>query len=145
MLIKRNNGCFLVLVIFLFFFSLDVDAEPFIPKSDSEVLEHLSTSSGKVIPSEIKRLRTQADKDPQNKEKTTAFIKRCIELSHTESDPRYLGYGESILRKRNIKSDPELLVLSGIIKQSNHDFYGALEDLSLAIKKDKSNAQASLT
>ena len=149
-ILTRNDIRLLLCFFFLFisyFSPLASFAKPFIPINNSQILETLSTTLGAPILQEVKRLKEQVKKDPNNLTLVLNTGKRFIEIARQESDPRYLGYTESLIKpwidKDNVPSD--ILIISGTIKQSNHNFHGAIKDLDEALKKDPTSSQAWLT
>ena len=139
-----------VIIIFLFFIlqiKLESYAKPYLPQNDSQVIERLSTRLGGTPSVEVRKLRNEIAKDPKDLKLALNIAKRFIELGRTESDPRYLGYAESVISNwlKMQNPPPEILVLRATIRQSNHDFNGALKDLDKALKEDETSAQGWLT
>lgn len=115
-------------------------AEPRIPKSDSEVL-------GKVPPHSVARqamVLGTAVAEVSSPKETALAVRQLIDQSRTESNPRWLGRAQAILNQQP-QAQPlptELRLLRGIIRQSLHDFPGALEDLQAVLREDPVNAEA---
>jgi tetratricopeptide (TPR) repeat protein len=124
-----------------------VVAEPFVPKDDEQVLERLPGGCADRVGRELRELRAQANADRENLNLATALARRCIERSRMEGDPRYLGYAQAALAPWWKEPNPplEALVLRATIKQSQHDFAGALEDLDRAVLVQPDSGQAWLT
>ena len=122
-------------------------AKPYLPQNDSQIIERLSTKVGGNPSAEVRNLRSEIGKNPKDLKLALKIAKRFIELSRIESDPRYLGYAESVISNwlKMEAIPPEILVLHATIRQSNHDFDGALKDLDKALKEDETNSQAWLT
>lgn len=116
-------------------------ALPFEPDSPETVLEKLPRAAF----SRVKQIRPQ----PQETNITTivARAQEYISASRSEADPRYLGYAQALLKPWwSLSTAPvPVLVLRATIKQSLHDFGGALEDLDLLLSIDPQNAQGWLT
>lgn len=90
MQIKNIKFIIIVLILFLCLtYGEDVFATPFIPKSDSTVLEKLPKIN----------LKQSRNKKFETKNEAIDFIKQCIELTRKNSDPRYLGYGEKVVNE----------------------------------------------
>ncbi len=138
--IKKNLFVLLGLL-----FIQPVFADPFIPKDDSQVLEKLSSKFSKPISKELKKLHLELLKEPKDKKLVISFAKKCIELSRIESDPRYLGYAEAVIKPWAHTKSPDILIIKATIRQSLHDFKGALEDLSEALELEPDASQAWLT
>lgn len=117
------------------------DAIPRIPRHDDEVLEKLPAPQNflrRRFPD-----RTQAPTTLPLGE-AVSEAKRLVDLARTESDPRYLGRAQAVLSPWYQRSDPpiEVRLLRAIIRQSTHDFDGALRDLQVCLQESPSNAQA---
>ncbi len=121
-------------------------AEPYRPASDTDVLQFLPNPSDQTR-RELRRLRAELAKDAKNLTVALRLARRYVELGRAESDPRYRGYAEAALHPWwNLGEPPaEVLALRGAIKQSRHDFAGALADLDQVLGRDPRNAQALLT
>ena len=137
-------------ILFLFFIlqiKLGSYAKPYLPQNDSQIIERLSTKVGGNSSAEVRKLRSEIAKNPKDLKLALNTAKHFIELGRIESDPRYLGYAESVISSwLKVQNPlPEILVLRATISQSNHDFDGALKDLDIALKENSTNAQAWLT
>jgi tetratricopeptide (TPR) repeat protein len=121
-------------------------AEPFIPRDDSVVLEHV-TSRHDPAARELRDLQVRLSTNPTNLAIATDLARRYIELNRAEGDPRYLGRAQSALGPWWDQPQPpvDALVLRATLKQSLHDFPAALLDLDLAVHLAPDNAQAWLT
>jgi hypothetical protein len=121
-------------------------ATPFVPESDEELLEHLPTVANPLI-RELRSLRQQLAREPNNLELATRLARRYIELGRAESDPRYYGYAQGSLKTwwHLAEAPAEVLVLRATIRQNRHDFDGALADLSALLSREPRHAQGWLT
>lgn len=121
-------------------------AAPFVPSDPKEVLERLPEAPADSAARELRQLRRKLVGEPQNVDLATRVARRYIERARAEADPRYLGYAQAALAPWwNQASPASVLVLRATIRQSLHDFSGALADLSLALEIQPHNAQAWLT
>jgi Tfp pilus assembly protein PilF len=122
-------------------------AAPFTPPDDDLVLERLAASSMAKQTRELRRQWQAAPNDPEQLQSAVETARRFIEQSRAESDPRFLGYAQAALaRWWNAADAPaQVLVLRATIRQSQHDFTGALADLDAALGLEPTNAQAWLT
>ncbi len=120
-------------------------AAPYIPESNDEILERLPQRPGAAL--ELRQLRSQLAESPKNLDVALTLARRYIVQARAESDPRYLGYAEAALKPwwDLIEPPVNVLVLRATLKQSVHNFDGALDDLALALKRDPRNVQAWLT
>ena len=114
--------------------------EPFVPGSDAVILEQLP-----VRPSAGFAALARPDAVPV--EMIPERVRGLLRRAREESDPRYLGQAERLLEPlaNRVPPSPEALVLRGVIRQSRHDFSGALADLDAALCLDPRNAQAWIT
>jgi Tfp pilus assembly protein PilF len=121
--------------------------EPFVPKSDGEVLERLVTGATDPRARELAALRRAVAADPQNLENAVALARKDIEESRARSDPRYLGYAQAALSPwwQEPSPPPAVLVLRATIRQSLHDFDAALADLDKVTAIAPNDAQAWIT
>jgi predicted Zn-dependent protease len=119
-------------------------AAPYVPKDDGAVLERLPVRPGDPVARELRRLRAELARDPQDLEVALRLAERYFELAGEEGDPRYAGYAQAVLRPWwNLPDAPtEALVMRAIVKQYSHDFSGALRDLEAATLADPKNARA---
>jgi predicted Zn-dependent protease len=123
-----------------------VDARPFVPESDAAVLERLPEAADASL-AELKRLRSASAQSPRDLALATTVARRSIEASRETGDPRYLGYAQAALATWWSAPDAPLaaLVLRATIKQSRHDFDGALADLDRVLAARPADAQALVT
>jgi tetratricopeptide (TPR) repeat protein len=113
--------------------------EPFVPLGDEQVIERLPAAVGPTF-KELQELRLA----PANVDAAVSFARRYIRLAKEESDPRYYGYAEGALGPWWGDPSPPAIVLTprAMIKQSRHDFDGALRDLDEALRVQPANMQA---
>jgi tetratricopeptide (TPR) repeat protein len=118
-------------------------ATPFIPERDAEVLERLPTTLGGVA-GELRRLRDQHARAATDVAHAVAVAGRYIELGQSQGDPRYNGYAQAVLAPwwGLPNPPPEILLLRAAIRQSRHEFDGALQDLSRLLEKDPRDPRA---
>lgn len=94
--------------------------EPFVPKSDAEVLE--------VVPRDTPRQASA----PLTAEQAAARVRQLLdEAQRTGEDPRLLGRAQATLAPwwSDPSPPPPLRLLRASLKQRLHDFEGALADL----------------
>jgi tetratricopeptide (TPR) repeat protein len=137
----------LVLVGALFFRPAKGADVPRTPESDIEVLERLPLGATDPREREQERLRRSLAAHPDDLGTAIRLARLDIEISRSRSDPRYLGYAQAALGAYwSMPSPPtEVLVLRATIRQSVHDFDGALADLDHVVASSPSNAQAWIT
>ena len=122
-------------------------ADPYVPKDDAVVVERLRTGSTDPRTREIETLRRTLAKNPRDLEMATRLARMDIEESRARSDPRYLGHAQAALAPwwSEPNPPPDVLVLRATIRQSNHDFEGALADIDAVLRVDPNDAQAWIT
>ena len=135
-------GCFLT-----FGITTVASSEPYLPQSDSEVLEKLRATAFDPGAHEIRELRNRLSADPTNLSLACQYARRCIERSRAEADPRFLGRAQAALSPWWDFATPPIdaLVLRATLKQSQHEFTNALVDLDLASRIAPGNPQVWLT
>jgi Tfp pilus assembly protein PilF len=124
-----------------------VNAEPFVPASDNEVLERLAVSPGDPALRELRALQTQLRDAPDNLVLATRVAQGYLELGRVTGDPRYAGYSEAALTRWWHLGNPpsEVLVLRATLRQRMHRFDAALADLATVLNSSPRNVQARLT
>jgi tetratricopeptide (TPR) repeat protein len=121
-------------------------AAPFVPADPKTVLEKLPEAPAGSFSRELRQLRRELARDPENLVLATRVARGYIQRARAEADPRYLGYAQAALAPWWDAGSPAVvLVLRATIRQSLHDFPNALADLSAALEIDPRNAQAWLT
>jgi Tfp pilus assembly protein PilF len=127
-------------------FAAALHAAPFVPANDSDVLETLPEKGDATLAS-LKRMREAARARPDDLGLATAFARRAIQASRASGDPRHLGQARAALAPWWNASDAphDALLLRATIKQSLHDFDGALADLDRLLAEAPHDAQARLT
>jgi hypothetical protein len=111
-------------------------AAPYAPKSDRTVLETLPASA----------VRRPQSTSPGDLASAAAQAASYIETARTSGDPRYLGYAQAVLRPWWQSPRPPALaaLLRAQIRQHNHAFAAALQDLDFVLSSEPRNAQARL-
>jgi len=121
-------------------------AAPAIPLSDDVVLERLPESRDPSIAT-LKKMRSLVRAAPQDLRVATLYARRAVDASRATGDPRYLGQAQAALQPWWSADDAPspALLLRATIKQSLHDFDGALADLDRLLARAPGDAQARLT
>lgn len=144
-LIKRFSPGTAGLLIVAFGFVGNADGTaPFVPLSDDQVVARIRISGPSSVEREVRHLRIELEKDPSQWETAEQLVSKLIQLARRESDPRYLGQAQTALAPWFSQTQPpvQALVLRAIVRQSLHDFSGALSDLDAALARDHRNLQA---
>lgn len=123
------------------------DNVPYVPRSPDEIVERLPL--GRESATELELLQKAAAAAPSDPAHAAAFAERCIRESRRTGDPRYLGRARAALAPfwNDPAAPPRIVLLRATIKQSLHDFSGALADLdALALAKTgEGDPQVALT
>lgn len=124
-----------------------VQATPYLPASDNQVLERLRTRPADPAARELRALRNRLAQKPRDLQLATGLAKRYIEQGRLEADPRYNGYAQAALAPwwNAPHPQPPVLVLRATLRQSNHDFDGAVADLEQARKVAPADPQVWVT
>lgn len=123
-----------------------VAAAPYVPADDALVLERLPEKTDSSL-RVLKRMRVALNAQPGRLEFALPLVRRAIEASRTSGDPRFLGQAEAALAPWWTAPDAPApaLIMRATIKQSRHDFDGALVDLDRLIAVRPDDGQALLT
>jgi hypothetical protein len=124
-----------------------VTAAPFIPASDSEVLERLPFTQSDPVIRELRTLHGELRHEPDNLPLAVRVVQGYLELGRVTGDPRYAGYAEAALGPWwGLDQAPqEVVVLRATLYQRAHQFDTALADLATVLKVNPHNVQARLT
>jgi hypothetical protein len=119
-------------------------AAPYEPRSDQIVLETLP--AGMVRRPQVTSQGTSPDTSPTDLAGAATQAASYIEIARTSGDPRYLGYAQAALGPWWKMQRPPVVaaLLRAQIRQHNHAFAPALEDLDLVLASEPRNAQARL-
>ena len=121
------------------------DNVPFVPRSPDEIVERLPLARESAT--ELEVLRSAAATAPRDPDRAAAFAERAIRESRRTGDPRYLGQARAALSAfwSDSAAPPRITLLRATIKQSLHDFEGALVDLDALAKAGDDDPQVALT
>ena len=123
-----------------------LQAAAYTPPSDQAVItvlpSFLQTNSA-----EIRQFKAALAQNPHSVEASAGLARLYIELGRTESDPRYYGYAEALLQPwwQAVNPPPEILLLRATLRQHQHDYAAALQDLKQLVWEKPSSSQAWLT
>jgi tetratricopeptide (TPR) repeat protein len=121
-----------------------VRAEPYVPSSDSQVVERLPLRAGDPAARELAALRASWRRDPANVDAAVALAMAYIDQAGAEGDPRYVSYAQSTLQRWWSLREPPAAVrtVRAIVLQYDHRFDEALADLAAAVRADPDDALA---
>jgi tetratricopeptide (TPR) repeat protein len=117
-------------------FAGTVAAAPLVPAADAEVLEHLPYRPNDPIVREINGLRGQLAANPRDQQIALKLARAYFAQAGAQSDPRYVGYAQSVLKPWWDLAEPPaaVLVMRATLRQYSHNFSDALADLDRALK-----------
>ena len=121
-------------------------AQPYIPDSDTTILEHLpSTSDPRVRQFEV--LKRQVEARPGDVKFAVALSRAYLNYGRDTGDARYLGRSQAViapwLSKRPASN--EALLVEATILQSRHQFAESRQILQAVLQRDQDDMQAWLT
>ena len=121
-------------------------ARPFVPDNDAVVLERLP-EKGDAALTHLKRMRAALIANPRDLDIALPVARSAIDAARTFGDPRFLGHAQAALAPWWTGYDipVAVLLLRATLKQSQHDFDGALADLDHLLAAQPSLAQGRLT
>ena len=122
------------------------DAAPFVPESDSRVLERLPFASNDPVLGRLRALNNQLTRKPNNLPLAILVAQGYLEVGRVTGDPRYAGYAQAALAPWwDFEQAPqEVLVLRATVRQRMHQFDVALADLATVLNTNPRNVQARL-
>jgi Tfp pilus assembly protein PilF len=147
MLSQRSRSiASLICVIVVAMTSGRADAAPFVPESDSQVVERLPFAPNDPVLRRLRALNNQLTRKPDNLPLALLVAQGYIEVGRVTGDPRYAGYAQAALAPWwDFEQAPqEVLVLRATVRQRMHQFDVALTDLATVLNTNPRNLQARL-
>src|SRR6266446_3821502 len=122
-------------------------ATPFVPTSDSQVLERLPFPASDPAVRGLRILSNELARRPDDLPLAVRVAQGNLELGRVTADPRYAGYAQAALTSSwHLEQPPQVvLVLRATLRQRMHEFEAALADLAAVLKTNPRNVQARLT
>ena len=120
-----------------------LQAAPFTPASDSEVVEKLPATTEPAVRA-VQSLRRQLAAKPDDAGLRTEIARRYFDLAMAQGDPRYVGYAQATiapLAQASASTDARYWLVKGLLEQYSHDFDGALKSLARASELDPSRPE----
>lgn len=120
---------------------------PYTPVDDNQVLSRLPAGASRSQSNPLRPLQARWRSDPGDIDAALGLARAQIALARSESDPRFLGHAQATLGRWWGQRDAPAPVrlLRATIRQSNHEFGAALEDLDAVLRENPRDAQAWLT
>jgi tetratricopeptide (TPR) repeat protein len=141
-----GSAAFGMAIIVLTVYVAGASAAPYVPTDDAVVLERLPERGDPGL-RELKRMRAALTATPRDLDAATLVARRAIDASRATGDPRFLGQAQAALSQwwTLPEAPPSVVLLRATIRQSQHDFDGALADLDRLLRANPRAAQARLT
>jgi tetratricopeptide (TPR) repeat protein len=119
-------------------------AAPFTPTSDEQVLERLPGRAADPRARELRELRQQLSRRPDDAELAVRLASRYFDAVAAEGDPRYIGHAQAALAPWWALPDPpaDVRVMRAKLRQFDHDFDAARADLAAVVAADPGHADA---
>lgn len=132
---------------------VDGDGEDAAPRSLRQSPAYVPIDGEQVVESlpplddELRGLRARLGSGPDTLDAAVALARRHIEIARARSDERHLGYAQAALAPWWDRPSPplEVLLLRATIRQSQHDFAGAMADLDDLLARSPQHTQGLLT
>ena len=117
-------------------------AEPYLPSSQSEVLEVLPNDFSKRR-DELTRLRERLAKDPENPALATTIADEFIRMGGESGDPRFYGFARAAVSKWWQEGEPpeSILRIRAKLLERDHFYDPALLDLHKLAERNPTDAQ----
>ena len=123
-----------------------IAAAPFVPASDAVVLQSLPEKGDPALGA-LRRMRRDLAANPRDPARATEVARVALEAARTLGDPRFLGQAQAALAPwwTGGHVPAPVLLLRATVKQSRHDFAGALVDLDRLLATRPADSRARLT
>ncbi len=111
-----------------------VQAAPYTPVNDTEVVERLPGQASDPALRRVDSLRKQLAARPEDAALRLEIARRYFDLAMAQGDPRYVGYASAAIGPlvQSASGDPGYWLLRGLLQQYSHDFEAALTSLAKA-------------
>ena len=123
---------------------LPAAAAPYVPASDSQVLERVPARVADARVRDLQALRAAWRANPRDAELAVRLARRYVDEAAAEGDPRYIGYAQAALAPWWDEPAPPVAVRvqRAVLRQFGHQFAEALVDLDAAVLAEPANAEA---
>lgn len=130
-----------------FFAAAPAVAAGYVPREDAEVLERLYGAPTRLVLEQLRRERKGPASRSADPEDAADVAERFLLLARSEGEPRFYGRAEAALAPWRAvpQAPPRILLLRSVLRQHDHDFDGALDDLDRLLAAEPRNWQAHWT
>ena len=120
-----------------------VQAAPYTPASDAEVVERLPGRASDPAIRRVDSLRKQLAARPDDATLRLEIARRYFDLAMAQGDPRYVGYASAAIAPlaQPAAGNSAYWLLRGLIQQYSHDFEAALASLTKAAQLNPNAAE----
>ena len=120
-----------------------VQAAPYTPASDAEVVERLPGRASDPAIRRVDSLRKQLAARPDDATLRLEIARRYFDLAMAQGDPRYVGYASAAIAPlaQPAAGNSAYWLLRGLIQQYSHDFEAALASLAKAAQLNPNAAE----
>lgn len=121
-------------------------AQTYQPRDDAEVLEILPKRANGYVPQELRALHVELARDPKNLELAVRLAEGFVAIGREQADPRAYGQAEAALKPwwKDARPPADVLRLRATIRQFNHEFASALQDLDAYLVERPGDSRARL-
>ena len=125
---------------------LAVQAAPYTPASDSEVVERLPGRASDPAIRRVESLRKQLAARPGDSALRVEIARRYFDLAMAQGDPRFVGYATAAIAPlaQSASNSANYWMALGLLQQFGHDFEPALASFAKAGQLDPASAEPAL-
>ena len=122
---------------------LAVQAVPYTPASDNEVVERLPGRASDPAIKRVESLRKQLAARPGDSALRVEIARRYFDLAMAQGDPRFVGYATAAIAPlaQSASSSANYWMALGLIQQFGHDFEPALASFAKAGQLDPASPE----
>ena len=107
-------------------------ARPFVPADPEQVVARVQSTRAEAGRPGLRGLRQGWRRAPEDPRAVLAFVQAALQQARRDGDPRHLGEAEAALGPWAVAAapPPEIRLWRATVRQAQHDFVGALDDLA---------------
>lgn len=110
----------------------DARAQPHVPTDPEQVVARVQSTRAEAGRPKLRTLRQAWRKAPRDPQAVLSFVQAALQQARRDGDPRHLGEAEAALGPwaQAAEPPPEIRLWRANVRQAQHDFRGALDDLA---------------